>query len=56
MRLNDKTVTLLVGPQQWRVAYSLLHRVVEGRAEDAPDRELGLIAGEARVIDDELQP
>ena len=56
VRLNDKTVTLLVGPQQWRVAYSLLHRVVEGRAEDAPDRELGLIAGEARVIDDELQP
>lgn len=28
-RLNDKTVTLLCNNQQWRVAYSLLHRVVE---------------------------
>lgn len=32
VRLNDKTVTLLCGQQQWRVAYSLLHRVVEGSA------------------------
>jgi hypothetical protein len=29
IRLNDKTVTLLCNNQQWRVAYSLLHRVVE---------------------------
>ncbi len=29
VRLNDKTVTLLCNNQQWRVAYSLLHRVVE---------------------------
>lgn len=28
-RLNTKTVTLLCNQQQWRVAYSLLHRVVE---------------------------
>jgi hypothetical protein len=29
IRLNDKTVTLLSGHQEWRVAYSFLHRVVE---------------------------
>lgn len=29
IRLNDRTVTLLCNQQQWRVAYSLLHRVVE---------------------------
>jgi len=28
LRLNDKTVTLMCGSQQWRVAYGLLHRVV----------------------------
>ncbi len=56
VRLNDKTVTIQVGPQQWRVSYALLHRVVDGRAEDAPDRELGFIAGDARLIDDEAQP
>ena len=32
IRLNDKTVTLISGDQQWRVAYSLLHRVVDGDA------------------------
>lgn len=32
LRLNDKTVTLQVGPQKWRVAYGLLHRVVESSA------------------------
>lgn len=31
-RLNDKTVTLVSDRQRWRVAYSLLHRVVEGNA------------------------
>ena len=30
IRLNDKTVTLLCGQQQWRVAYAYLHRVVDG--------------------------
>lgn len=29
IRLNDKTVTLLCGEQQWRVAYAYLHRVVD---------------------------
>lgn len=29
IRLNDKTVTLLCGQQQWRVAYVFLHRVVD---------------------------
>ncbi|MFZ2855265.1 MAG: hypothetical protein WAZ34_14305 [Rhodocyclaceae bacterium] len=29
IRLNDKTVTLLCGSQQWRVAYCFLHRVVD---------------------------
>jgi hypothetical protein len=29
IRLNDKTVTLLSGSQQWRVAYCILHRVVD---------------------------
>ena len=29
IRLNDKTVTLLCGAQQWRVAYAYLHRVVD---------------------------
>jgi len=28
-RLNDKTVTLICDQRQWRVAYSLLHRVVD---------------------------
>ncbi|MDO8789321.1 MAG: hypothetical protein Q7J42_14715 [Sulfuritalea sp.] len=34
IRLNDKTVTLLCSTQQWRVAYSLLHRVVESDAAE----------------------
>lgn len=29
IRLNDKTVTLLCGSQQWRVAYCFLHRVMD---------------------------
>jgi len=29
VRLNDKTVTLIAGGQKWRVAYALLHRVVD---------------------------
>ena len=29
IRLNDKTVSLHCGNSQWRVAYSLLHRVLE---------------------------
>ena len=53
VRLNDKTVTLLVDQQQWRVSYGLLHRVVDGRAENASEHELSYIAGEAAIIDDE---
>ena len=29
VRLNEKTASLIVGDQQWRVGYGLLHRVVE---------------------------
>ena len=29
IRLNDKTVTLVSDNQQWRVAYGLLHRIVD---------------------------
>lgn len=29
VRLNDKTASLTVGNQQWRVAYCFLHRVLE---------------------------
>lgn len=32
IRLNDKTVTLHCGQQQWRVAYCFLHRVVDSDA------------------------
>lgn len=34
IRLNDKTVTLQCGPAQWRVAYALLHRVVDAEFAD----------------------
>lgn len=42
VRLNDKTVTLDCNGQKWRVAYALLHRVVEG---DASTIELGGLIG-----------
>ncbi len=29
IRLNDKSVTVLCGTMQWRVSYTLLHRVLE---------------------------
>ena len=32
LRLNDKTVTMLCNNQRWRVAYGLLHRVVDADA------------------------
>ncbi len=53
LRLNDKTVTLLVGQAQWRVTYGLLHRVVDGRAESASGHELSYIACEDAIIHDE---
>lgn len=42
VRLNDKTVTLLCGNQQWRVAYGLLHRVVDGDSAHGEMRELNV--------------
>jgi hypothetical protein len=42
LRLNNKTVTPQVGPQRWRVAYSLLHRVVESGASHGDPAELGV--------------
>jgi hypothetical protein len=39
LRLNDKTVTMQVGDQQWRVAYQFLHHVVDsipGTVVDLP--------------------
>jgi hypothetical protein len=38
LRLNDKTATLAVGDQQWRVAYGLLHRVLEADIVEATAR------------------
>ena len=34
VRLNDKTVTLISGGQKWRVAYALLHRVIDVTAAE----------------------
>jgi hypothetical protein len=50
LRLNNKTVTPQVGPQRWRVAYSLLHRVVESGASHGDPAELG-VADRARGND-----
>jgi len=52
LRLNDKTVTLQVGPQQWRVAYALLHRVVESSAGDGDLPGLGVTHGQAEIVID----
>jgi len=43
IRLNDKTVTLLCGQQQWRVAYAYLHRVVDGDSFEQKGIELDVI-------------
>ncbi len=50
LRLNDKTVTLQVGHQQWRVAYALLHRVVDSSSSGADLAELGVLDGEAEIV------
>ena len=44
VRLNDKTVTLICGQQQWRVGYSLLHRVVDSSASSGDNLELEIIS------------
>ena len=49
VRLNDKTVTLNCENQQWRVAYGLLHRVVESSAIEGEVLELDLL-GDARKL------
>ena len=54
--LNDKTVTLQVGHQQWRVAYALLHRVVESSASDGNLPELGILEGEAEIVIEQDSP
>jgi hypothetical protein len=40
VRLNEKTVTLLCGHQQWRVSYGLLHRVIDSTGGGASDLSL----------------
>ena len=47
LRLNTKSVTLRVAQGQWRVAYSLLYRVLDGQAEQ--DKEL-LVDAESRRL------
>lgn len=42
-RLNDKTVSLDVQGQQWRVGYALLHRVMEIDAQEI--NQAGLLGG-----------
>jgi len=53
VRLNDKTVTLQVGHQQWRVAYALLHRVVDSSSYGGDLMELGVFAGQAEFVIDQ---
>lgn len=43
IRLNDKTVTLLCGSQQWRVAYGFLHRVVDSAIVEQNVLELDMM-------------
>jgi LysM repeat protein len=39
-RLNDKTVTLIADGQKWRVAYALLHRVVDADSAAPIDTQI----------------
>jgi hypothetical protein len=52
-RLNDKTVTLMSGTQQWRVAYGLLHRVVDASASQGEVLELSARHDQPGLLDDE---
>ncbi len=50
LRLNDKTVTMQVGRQQWRVAYQFLHHVVDsipGTVVDLPGQATFLPAAKS---------
>ena len=49
VRLNDKTVTLHCGHQQWRVSYGLLHRVVDSSVFNGETLEL-------EVLDSQCEP
>lgn len=53
LRLNDKTVTLMCGQQQWRVAYGLLHRVVDANASDGGILELEVLHSQIEPLEDE---
>ena len=53
LRLNDKTVTLMCGQQQWRVAYGLLHRVVDGRASNGEILDLEVQSSLIESMEDE---
>ncbi|MBP6709385.1 MAG: hypothetical protein KA223_09520 [Candidatus Accumulibacter sp.] len=53
IRLNDKTVTLLVGRRQWRVGYGLLHRVVESQAIDGEVLGVGVASGQTDALESE---
>lgn len=56
VRLNDKTVTLLCNQQQWRVAYALLHRIVESSAGDGNLPELDVLEGVAEIVIEQDSP
>ena len=53
LRLNDKTVTLMCGQQQWRVAYGFLHRVVDGSASSGELLELDILPAQTESADNE---
>lgn len=43
IRLNDKTVSLIYGGVQWRVAYAFLHRVVDADSHDQGTIEASVV-------------
>ena len=53
VRLNDKTVTLICGQQPWRVAYGLLHRVVDSSAFSGETLELEVLESHAESVEAE---
>ncbi len=53
LRLNDKTVTLMCATQQWRVAYGLLHRVVDASASPSEVLELTAQNYQSGLLGDE---
>lgn len=48
IRLNDKTVTLLCGGQQWRVAYCFLHRVVDSAVVEQNVLDVGMMSASGK--------